>query len=102
MTVPAASYPLWVVFLIEASLTFLLVLSIFFFLSSHRLMRWTPLMVWILVALMVWLEAPISGASLNPARSFGPALVSGVWHSLWLYLVALHSGRCWRWGPFAL
>src|SRR5437763_11644686 len=56
-TGPGAGYPLWIVFLAEVSLTFLLVFSIFLFVSSHRLMRWTPLMVWILVAVMVWLEA---------------------------------------------
>src|SRR5215467_9588306 len=49
-TVPGAGYPLWVVFLVELSLTFLLVLSILFFVSSHRLMRWTPLLVWMLLA----------------------------------------------------
>ena len=87
-TVPGAGYPLWMVFLAEVILTFALVLSIFLFVSSHRLMRWTPLMVWILVAVMVWLEAPISGTSLNPARSFGPALVSWSWQSHWLYWVA--------------
>ena len=102
LTAPGAGYPLWIVFLAEVSLTCLLVLSIFFFVSSHRLMRWTPLMVWILVATMVWLEAPISGTSLNPARSFGPALVSGVWRDLWLYLVAPPLGAVLAVGAFDL
>src|SRR6266700_2083566 len=100
--VPGAVYPLWIVFLAEVSMTFLLVLSIFLFVSSHRLMRWTPLMVWILVAVIVWLEAPISGTSLNPARSFGPALVSSIWTDHWLYWVAPPLGALLAVGAFRL
>jgi aquaporin Z len=36
---------------------------------------------------MVWAEAPISGTSTNPARSLGPALVSGAWSGWWIYWV---------------
>jgi len=101
-TIPGVVYPLWIVFLAEVSLTFLLVLSLFLFVSSPRLMRWTPLMVWMLVAGMVWLEAPISGTSLNPARSFGPALVAWSWHHHWLYWVAPPIGAVLAVGAFRL
>ncbi|MGI8886982.1 MAG: MIP family channel protein [Gaiellaceae bacterium] len=40
------------------------------------------------IALASLVGGPISGASLNPARSLGPAIASGVFDSLWLYLVA--------------
>ena len=88
MTLPGSDYALWYVFLAEVLITFLLVLLIFIFVSHRTLMRWTPLMTWIVVAMMVWLESPISGTSLNPARSFAPALLSGTWRSQWLYAIA--------------
>ncbi len=102
MTLPGAGYPLWLVFVAEMSLTCLLVLLIFLFVSSHRLMRWTPLMNWFVVATMVWLESPISGTSLNPARSMGPALLTWLWTSQWLYCVAPPLGGLLAVGLFRL
>jgi aquaporin Z len=45
-----------------------------------------------LVALFITFEAPLSGMSLNPARSFASAAVAGAWHGFWIYLTAPVAG----------
>lgn len=56
--------------------------------GSRTLGRYTGLFVGALVMLYITVEAPISGMSMNPARSFAPALVARDWHALWIYFVA--------------
>ncbi len=51
-------------------------------------MKLTALCASTVVALEVWMEAPVSGASLNIARSIGPAFLSGRWDDLWIYILA--------------
>lgn len=88
MTLPGAGYPVWLVFVTEVCITFLLVVTIFYFLHRRELTKYTGVAIGTLVALLVFLTAPISGTSLNPARSLGPALVLGDYSDLWLYVAA--------------
>ena len=57
--------------------------------SNHKVLApYTRYFAAILVALYIALESPLSGMSTNPARTFGPALVAGYWHALWIYFTA--------------
>lgn len=56
--------------------------------ASPRLMRFTGLFAGLTVALYIALLAPLSGMSINPARSFASAAVARQWTALWLYFVA--------------
>ena len=76
-------------FIIEILLTFILMLVI---LGSAVDRRAAPGFAGLAIGLTVALEAafmgPITGASMNPARSLGPALVASLWQHHWLYWVA--------------
>ena len=99
-TLPGVGWTAGAAFFVEFVMTFAYVLGILCFVSRPRLLNWTPLMNWIVVAGLVWLAAPISGTSLNPARSFGPALVSGQWHAQWIYMLAPPLGAMLAAGVF--
>jgi aquaporin Z len=73
---------------LEGAMTALLLAVIFGFVSRERLARRTPLAVGLLLTAIIWLGSPWTGASLNPARSEGPALAFGDLGDLWLYLAA--------------
>ena len=82
---PAKSLPLLYAIAGEFGCTFLLVALVFLFASHVTTQPFTPLVNPPLFAILSWLEAPISGASANPARSFGPELVGWAWTGWWIY-----------------
>lgn len=84
-TSPGPSYGPWLALAGETATTFLLVFGLFGFLGHRKLRRFTPALFPVLYALMVLVEAPISGTSTNPARTLGPGLVAGVWSGWWVY-----------------
>jgi aquaporin Z len=49
-------------------------------------------MIPFLYAIMVPLEASISGTSTNPAHSLGPSIISGQWEGWWIYWVGPITG----------
>jgi aquaporin Z len=71
----------------EVATTAALIAGLFVFLGHDRLKRFTPALFAPLYALMVLIEAPLSGTSTNPARSLGPALAASTMSSYWLYVV---------------
>ena len=82
-------------FVLEVILSFILMLTI---INVATGAKEKGLMAGVTVGAVVGLEAlftgPISGASMNPARSLGPALMSGRLDALWVYLSAPFIGAC--------
>ena len=62
--------------LTEAGMTALLIAVILGCVMFRPLVHWTPFAVWVTVTVLVWQGAPITGTSLNPARSAGSAVAS--------------------------
>jgi len=86
-TTPAVGVEPSLAVALEALCTMVLVATVFVFLGHSRLRRLTAWTMGPMYAVMVSLEAPWTGTSTNPARSLGPAVVTGNWQGFWIYLV---------------
>jgi aquaporin Z len=72
----------------EVVITFFLIIVILYVSNNQRLHKLTGLCAGALVALYITVEAPLSGMSMNPARSFASAIAAFHWTDLWIYFTA--------------
>jgi aquaporin Z len=77
-----------VAFAAEVIITFILISVVLRVSNRANLARHTGLFAGSLVMIFITIEAPLSGMSMNPARTLGSALPGGVWTSLWIYFTA--------------
>lgn len=77
---------------VEFLITGTLLWVILFFVSHPKLHRWTGFAAGVWVAFLVFAEAPVTGTSLNPARSLGPAVVTDDYRNLWVYFLGPLGG----------
>jgi aquaporin Z len=87
VTTPGPHGP-WVAFIAEFAIALGMMSAVLYFSNHARLSSYTGAFASLLVATYITLEAPLSGMSINPARSFGSAFPSGIWDHFWVYLTA--------------
>lgn len=86
-TLPGTPGP-WVAFAAEFTIAFVLMLVVLHVSNTPHLSRWTGLFSSLLMVGFVIVEAPLSGSSTNPARSFGPEVIGSIWTGWWIYFAA--------------
>lgn len=94
-TVPAAGVGVGQAFVLELFLTFLLVNAIYHAAVSGKAGNLAPIAIGLMLTACILAGGPLTGASLNPARTLGPALWSDAPNaisSLWIYFVACPLG----------
>ena len=72
----------------EFTISFLMMTMVLVTSNVATLARWTGVFAGLLVCTSISVEAPLSGMSMNPARTFASAVVAGEWRDIWIYFVA--------------
>ncbi len=85
--VPGPGVAIGTVVLVEAILTFFLAFAVFGTAVDARAPRLGGLLIGLTVTFDILVGGPLTGASMNPARTFGPGLAAGVWTAHWAYWV---------------
>jgi aquaporin Z len=77
-----------IAFIAEFAIAFILMSVVLWVSNTPHIARYTGVFAGMLVAIYITLEAPFSGMSMNPARTFGSAFVGHLWTGLWIYFTA--------------
>lgn len=87
VTVPGPAGPEWA-FVAELAISFGLMLMVLTLSGLERWAGWTGIVAGCLVATYITLESPLSGMSMNPARTLSSAIPAMEWDALWMYFTA--------------
>ncbi len=99
VTVPGKEGPI-VAFVMEFLISFVLLLTVLITSDRPSLAKYTSYFVAALITLYITFEAPYSGMSMNPARTFSSSIIANVWTEFWIYCVSplsamLLAGEVW-------
>lgn len=86
-TVPSSAGPK-VAFVVEVAIAFILMGAVLVVSNQSKLASFTGLLAGCLIAVYVFVAGPISGFSMNPARTFASAVPAQVWTAFWIYFTA--------------
>lgn len=83
---------LWVAWAVELAISFMLLSGVLHWSNDGQLMPYAGLLAGAMVGLFIFVTAPLSGMSMNPARSLGSAAFARTWRPLWVYFTAPPTG----------
>ncbi|MES2516893.1 MAG: aquaporin [Bacteroidota bacterium] len=87
VTIPSKSGKI-LAFFTEFLISFVLMLTVLWTNKNHKLSKYAPYFTATLITLFITFEAPFSGMSMNPARTFSSAIVANIWTGFWIYCTA--------------
>lgn len=87
VTIPSKSGKM-LAFFAEFLISFILMSTVLWTNKHRKLSKYTPYFTATLITLFITFEAPFSGMSMNPARTFSSAIVANIWTDFWIYCTA--------------
>lgn len=101
-TLPANGVSDWQAVLVESVLTFFLANVVLHTTGGKQPSPFAGLAIGLTLVALIFMGGPLTGASLNPARTFGPALFTGTLGYFWIYLVGPALGAAAAAGAYSL